>query len=276
MALASVIQLQSGSDSAKNLEMACEGIQHAAEAGAKLVALPEEFLTLGLTREQKKACAEEYNNGPFQTAIADCAKKNNIWVVAGTLPIKAPNGKIASTCIVFDSAGSVKARYDKIHLFDVTVSETERYCESDAFEAGDKVVVLDTPIGRVGLAICYDVRFPELFRAMAFQGAEVFILPSAFTIPTGTVHWEVLIRARAIENLCYMLAPNESGFRPQNVGTYGHSMIISPWGEVLAHTTHEPQVMLVEIDLKALENMRQEFPVLSHRKQTVMTAIKEL
>lgn len=270
MALASVSQLQSGEDVAENLAAAALAIREASEAGSKLIALPEEFLTLGLTRDAKKAISEPYQNGPLQNQLATFAKTYGIWVVAGTLPIQAPSGKIAASCIIFDDTGDIRARYDKMHLFDVMVSKTEKYCESEAYDPGKKLALCDTPIGRVGLSICYDLRFPEHYRALVAKGAEVIIIPSAFTIPTGKAHWEILVRARAIENLAYVLAPNEAGFRNKETGTYGHSIIVDPWGEIIANATTGNALLTADINIEKMQKIRSEFPVLTHRQHTVV------
>ena len=266
MALISILQLASGGDVQSNLDKACEGIKQAALAGAKLVALPEEFATLGLSSEAKGALAEKEGEGPLQNQLAQCASDHNIWIIAGTLPIQAANQKITSTCLVFDAKGKIQGRYDKIHLFDVQVNANEAYQESALVEAGRAIQVLDTPVGRIGLAICYDVRFPEQFRLMMQQGAEIIVVPSAFTIPTGQAHWEILLRARAIENLCYVLAPAECGVRMTGKGTYGHSLIIGPWGDIMQQAGMAPQLLTAEIDLARLYQIRDTFPALAHAK----------
>ncbi|HRE32745.1 MAG TPA: carbon-nitrogen hydrolase family protein, partial [Candidatus Berkiella sp.] len=206
---------------------ACEKIEKAALHGAKMAVLPEEFISLVLTPAEKLRIAENYLEGLIQKTLASTAKKNNIWIVGGTLPLLSDDkDKVYSSCLVWNNQGECVARYNKIHLFDVTVESGESYFESERIKAGNDMAVLETPFGKVGIAICYDLRFPELFRLMALNGAQIIVLPSAFTINTGKVHWEILIRARAIENLCYVIAPDQVGIRLSGHGTYGHTMII--------------------------------------------------
>lgn len=277
MALVAALQMASTKDVEHNLTMACEGIEKAALAGAKLVALPEEFLSLLLKPEEKVKIAEDYLNGPLQKALANAAKKNNIWVVAGTLPLRnESNDKIFSSCLTFNDKGECVARYDKIHLFDVTVENGESYFESQRIDAGDGICVIDTPFGKMGVAICYDLRFPELFRLMMLKGAQIIVLPSAFTVNTGKVHWEVLLRARAIENLCYVIAPNQVGVRLSGHGTYGHSMIVGPWGEVLVSLQEKPGLITTDIDMEKMQKIRTQFPVLTHCRPFLMKNLANL
>lgn len=271
MALLAVVQMASGSDLQQNMAMACEAIAQAAQMGAQLVAFPEEFATLGLSADQKMRIAEPYQQGPLQAQIAQCAAKHGIWVVAGTLPIKATDHKITASCLVFDAKGNIQARYDKLHLFDVQISETEAYNESNRVQAGNHTTVFDSPVGKMGLSICYDLRFPELYRRMMQQGAEILLVPSAFTQPTGKAHWEILLRARAIENLCYVAAPAEVGKRENGKGTYGHSMIIGPWGECLAQARTDPMVITAEIDLTKMRQIRHDFPALQHCRELLIS-----
>lgn len=267
-----VIQMTSGTDVRANLRMAYGLLQQAAEQGAQLAALPENFVLMGLSAQDKFAIAECDGDGAMQTWLANAARKLGLWIVAGTLPLKTDNeARVAAACLVVNAQGERVARYDKIHLFDVDVDDATRsYRESATIAPGQQVVLVDTPIGKLGLAICYDVRFPELFRQLsalsANGGAEVFVLPSAFTVPTGHAHWDVLLRARAIENLCYLLAPAQTGLHANSRETYGHSMIIDPWGEVLACQPDGPGVVSAEIDLERQRAMRQRFPALMHRR----------
>jgi len=248
-----------------NIETACQFIGKAAKRGAKLAVLPEEFATLSLTPEEKLKIAEMYDNGPIQQALSSCAKKNKIWVIGGTIPIKNEGNKIFARCIVWNEHGEGISHYDKIHLFDVKVGDQD-YQESKLVQPGDKLVVVDSPLGKIGLAICYDVRFPELFRELMLKGAEMVVLPSAFTIKTGTDHWEILLKARAIENLYYLIAPAEVGVRANSLGTYGHSIIIGPWGNTLAISENKPGVIFAEIDLEEMKKLRSQFPALTHRR----------
>ena len=268
MSIAAVIQMTSSADLHENLRTAHVLLQQAARRGAQLAALPENFALMGMSDQDKFAIAEQDGDGPMQTWLADTARELGIWIVAGTLPIKLPNEpRVAAACLVVNAQGERIARYDKIHLFDVEVDDATRsYRESATIAPGKQVVLVDTPIGKLGLAVCYDVRFPELFRQLSAQGAEVLVLPSAFTVPTGLAHWEVLVRARAIENLCYLLAPAQTGRHANGRETYGHSMIIEPWGEVLASQADGLGVITAEIDLERQRATRQRFQALSHRR----------
>jgi len=272
--IVAAVQTASSHNLQENIQKACQFIQQAAKQGAKLVVLPENFATLGLPREQALKNAETYQTGPLQQQLAEAAKANQVWVIGGTLPIKASHpGKIFSSCIVWNDHGESVARYDKTHLFDVNVTANQAYRESEILMAGNKIVVVPTPFGKIGLAICYDIRFPELFRAFMLQGAQIIVLPSAFTVETGTVHWETLLKARAIENLCYLIGAAEVGTRADGRTTYGHSMIVGPWGEILAHQDSGTGVILANIDLVKLKALREQFPVLSHYQSFVMQAL---
>ena len=201
-------------------------------------------------------------------AQVQMARELGMWIVAGTIPLKLGNSpRVAAACLVYDSHGEVVARYDKIHLFDVDVpGKSESHRESRSVQPGAVPVVVDTPAGRLGLAVCYDLRFPELFRALVDQGAEWFCLPSAFTVPTGRAHWEILLRARAIENLCHLVAPAQSGFHENGRETHGDSMIVDCWGRVLARLPRGTGVVVADIDLVRQREVRQNFPSLDHRR----------
>ncbi len=228
MTLCAAIQMASGPQVSANLLEAEKQIAEAVNAGAKLVALPENFAIMGMNEYDKVKVAEADGQGPIQEFLAATAKKYGIWIVGGTMPMQAsvPN-KVRAACLIYNDQGERVARYDKVHLFDVSVPDTaEEYRESDSVEAGEGSCVIDTPFGRLGVAVCYDLRFPEFFRPMARKGLDILVIPSAFTAKTGAAHWEVLLRARAIENLCYVLAPNQGGFHINGRQTYGHSMVI--------------------------------------------------
>ncbi len=263
MTIVAVIQMASGPDIHANMLKACSLIEKAAHKGAQLVVLPEEFATLGIPVLEKCALAARVEKEVLPP-LAHIAKKHKLWLVGGTLPTPAGHHKIYSSCFVWDPAGHCVARYDKMHLFDVTVGKGEQYRESDNVSPGKQVVVLETPIGKIGLAICYDIRFPELFRSFMLKGVQLVVLPSAFTINTGKAHWEILLKARAIENMYYMLAPNQYGNR------YGHSMIIGPWGETLAFQETGDGVLIAEIELEKMRLLRQQFPALSHCKENYL------
>ncbi len=267
--LVAAIQMTSGPDVQKNLNMAKELIAKAVNEGAKFVVLPEMFAVMGLDQMDKVKTRETFGHGPIQDFLHEEAKKHGIWLVGGTIPIAVTDSheKVNATCLVFDDKGEVRARYDKIHMFDVSIQATrESYHESKTTQAGSQVVVTPTPFGKLGLAVCYDVRFPELFRTMHDQGVEIVVLPAAFTFATGSMHWDVLVRARAIENQIYLIAAAQTGLHDNGRKTYGHSMIVDPWGVVKAHLTNEPGVVVSEIDFDYLKKIRAEFPVLSHRR----------
>lgn len=264
--ICAAVQMASSPNVSANLMEAQRLVAKAAESGAKLVVLPENFAIMGLRDTDKLAHAEAYGQGPIQEALARMAAQNGVWLVGGTLPIKgdAPN-KVRATCIVFNDKGESIARYDKIHLFDVNVpGSEERYRESETIEMGASPLVLDTPFGRLGVAICYDLRFPELFRLMASQRMDILAVPAAFTARTGAAHWELLVRARAVENLCYMIASNQGGFHINGRETYGHSMVVGPWGEVLGCLPTGAGVVTAEVALDQVTKVRRAFPVLEH------------
>lgn len=264
------IQMTSGPEVASNLAAAETLIAAAAGAGAGLVALPENFALMARSDAERLAVAEDDGHGPIQAFLADCARRHGVWLVGGTLPVKtAQPKKVRSACLLFDDQGRRVARYDKIHLFDVTLPNGEQYRESAVFESGTEVVVADTPFGKLGLAVCYDLRFPELFRAMLGRGAEIFVVPSAFTALTGRAHWEVLVRARAIENLAWMIAPAQGGRHANGRETHGHSMVVNPWGEILAHQENGPGVVLAVCDPLRQREIRAQLPSLQHRKLNV-------
>ncbi|WP_131781866.1 carbon-nitrogen hydrolase family protein [Legionella gresilensis] len=264
MVKVAAIQMTSSSSITANISIVEKYLQEVANQDISLVVLPENFAFMGTKEVDKLAIAEEFGNGLMQDSISRLAKEYNLWLIAGTIPIKTNGTRIRSACLVFDNKGLCQARYDKIHLFDVEVANREAYLESATVEPGDKVVVVDTPIGRVGLSVCYDVRFPELYRQLESKGAQLFVVPSAFTAITGLAHWEILLRARAIENLCYVLAPNQGGKHENGRETYGHSMIIDPWGKILAEKINNSGIVSASIDLAQLEILRQRFPCNRH------------
>jgi nitrilase len=268
---AAAIQMVSGDDLRANLDAAAHLLAEAAAAGARLAVLPENFALMGATEAAKLAVAETPGNGPIQEFLAEQAARHRLWLVGGTLPLREPpdSDRAYASCLVYDDAGRLRARYDKIHLFDVGLpGSQESYAESRSTLAGTDTVVLDTPFGRLGLAVCYDLRFPELFRRLAGEDAEVVAVPSAFTATTGRAHWDVLLRARAIENLCYLIAPDQGGTHPGGRETWGDSLIVDPWGQVPKRLPSGPGVVLGEIDLARLRQTRERFPVLQHRRLT--------
>ena len=268
MSVVAAVQMASGPNVKANLEEAEKLIKTAVQQNAELVVLPENFAIMGLTEVDKVTIAESAGDGPIQQFLLQQAKKHGVWIVGGTIPIESSvTGKVYSASLLFNDSGDMIARYDKIHLFDVVLEDSnESYNESETIESGDDVVVVDTPFGKLGMAVCYDLRFPELFRAMADVGMELCVLPSAFTNLTGRAHWESLLRARAIENLCYMIAPDQGGYHKSGRETYGDSMIIDPWGVVLNRLPHGTGVVVSDIDLEKLRKTRANFPALQHKR----------
>jgi nitrilase len=257
------IQMVSAPEVAANLEVAGRLIAEAAAAGAKLVALPEYFCILGRHETDKVKVRESDGAGPIQDFLAAAASRHRVWLVGGTLPLVSGDvKKVRNACLVFDAAGRRVARYDKIHLFGLELGE-HSFDEARSIEAGDRPVALDTPFGRIGLSVCYDVRFPELYRAAGV--VDMWFVPSAFTAATGAAHWELLLRARAVENQCYVIAPAQGGRHPNGRRTHGHSMIVDPWGEVLASRAEGEGVVLAELDAGRLAEVRQSLPALQHR-----------
>jgi deaminated glutathione amidase len=261
------IQMTSGADVSANLREARALLEEAARRGAQLAALPENFAFMGHSDADKRRIAEEDGRGPVQAFLADAARRLGIWIVGGTVPLRgAADGRVAAACLVYDSAGERRARYDKIHLFDVHLPErAESYRESANVAPGTAPVTVPTPVGRLGLSVCYDVRFPELYRSLSAAGAELLAVPSAFTEPTGRAHWEPLLRARAIENLCGVIAPAQSGFHANGRETYGDSMIVDHWGRVLKRLPRGRGCITAEIDLERQRRDRDSFPSLTHR-----------
>ena len=257
------VQMVSGPEVQANLAVAGELIAQAAGEGAQLVALPEYFCILGLRDGDKVSVREADGHGPIQDFLAETAAKNKVWLVGGSAPLAcADPDKVKNSCLVFDDAGRRVARYDKIHLFGFD-SGTERFQESRSIEPGSAVVTVDAPFARLGLSICYDLRFPELYRKMGV--VDLILVPSAFTATTGKAHWEMLLRARAVENQAYVLAPAQGGHHQNGRDTYGHSMIIDPWGKVLAVLASGPGVVMAEIDHAEIARVRQSLPALTHR-----------
>jgi predicted amidohydrolase len=261
------IQMASGSNVTANLQIADQLISEAVGMGAKLVVLPESFALMAMQLADNVDIREKPGGGPIQDFLSQQAARHGIWLVGGTLPMATEEAlKVRAACLVFDETGECVGRYDKVHLFDVTATPDEHYCESKTIEPGDQVVVLETPYGRVGLAVCYDLRFPELFRCMLTEGVEVLATPSAFTAVTGKAHWEILVRARAVENLCYLIAANQGGYHVNGRETHGNSMIIDPWGVVLTRLNQGAGVICADVDLKKQANLRRSFPTHKHRK----------
>jgi len=262
------VQMTSGDDPTANCEAAAVLAERAAEDHADIVVLPENFAALSGNAELRRRVAEEDGTGPVQDFVASLARRLGVWLVAGTIPIRGGDSqRPCAACCVYDNAGRRVARYDKIHLFDVTLPDRgESFRESANTGAGERPVAVDTPWGRLGLAVCYDLRFPELFRALAAGTMDLLAVPAAFTRPTGEAHWHTLVRARAIENLCYVAAAAQTGRHPGGRSSFGHSMIVDPWGEVLCDAGEEAGVIVAGADPARLNRIRRRFPVLSHRR----------
>jgi len=267
---AAAIQMNSGPDVAVNLDLADRLIAEAADDNCTLAVLPENFALMPEHGTDKAKHAEAPGSGPIQDFLAGAAKRHQLWVVAGSMPLVSPEiaaQRVYGACPVYDPQGAARALYRKIHLFDVDlVDKQESYRESNSMLAGDELVTVDTPCGRIGLTICYDLRFPEMFRRLVDDGATVFTVPAAFTETTGKAHWHTLLRARAIENLAYVIAPGQYGRHPDNRSTFGHSLICDPWGRILSERAEGNGIVSADIDPGLPAKLRSEFPALANRR----------
>ena len=263
------VQMVSTPDVDRNLDEARRLVAEAAAMGARLVALPEYFCLMGQRDTDKLAVAEPQGTGPIQQALAEAARTHGVWLVGGTLPVKVDGraDRVRNTCLVFSPEGQQVARYDKIHLFAFD-NGREQYDEGRVLEPGAQPVAFQAEGLRVGLSVCYDLRFPELYRALSPPGApcDLLCVPAAFTYTTGRAHWELLLRARAVENQCHVLAPAQGGTHENGRRTWGHSLIVDPWGEVLACREEGPGVVVAEIDAARTAQVRQQLPALKHRR----------
>jgi nitrilase len=266
---AAAVQMTSGTDVAANLREAGRQIAAARAAGAALVVLPENFSFMGKDDAARVASAEAAGEGKAQAFASACAREHGIWLVAGTIPIRHPDGRVLSRSLLIAPDGNVAASYDKIHLFDVSVptKPDESYRESATTVPGETVVSAATGLCRVGMCVCYDIRFPALYARLGRIGMDLLVVPAAFTVPTGRVHWQPLLQARAIESLVYVVASGQWGEHENGRLTYGHSMIIGPWGEVLDERPSGAGFVQAEINLAELARLRQQFPVLEHRRE---------
>ena len=262
------IQMTSGVAVDRNLAVTAECIHIAAREGAQLVVLPENFSSMGLHEADRSGMAEAAGQGPVQDFLADQAVRNKIWIVGGTLPVKSDDAlRPYAASLVFNPNGEQVARYDKMHLFDVGIpGQQEHYRESSHTYPGHQPVLVELPWGKLILSICYDLRFPELFRCFAAESPQFIVVPAAFTVATGKAHWQKLLQARAVENLCYVIAAAQVGTHENGRQTFGHSMIISPWGETLAEASGEVGVISAALDLEHQAQLRQRFPVLNHQR----------
>ncbi|MFI8745378.1 carbon-nitrogen hydrolase family protein [Pseudomonas sp. NPDC077186] len=275
-----VIQMVSQDDVLANLTQARQLLEQAAAGGARLAVLPENFAAMGRRDLAALGRAEALGQGPILPWLRQAARDLELWIVAGTLPLppdEAPEAKPHACSLLIDDAGQRVARYDKLHLFDVEVADNRgSYRESDDFAHGQRIVVADTPVGRLGLSVCYDLRFPELYGALRQAGAELISAPSAFTAVTGAAHWQVLVRARAIETQCYVLAAGQGGEHPGPRQTFGHSAIVDPWGRVLAEQDQGQAVLLASRDGAEQAAIRQRMPVQAHRRILSSDAVRPI
>ncbi len=263
------IQMASGPQVPANLLTAERLIADAARGGAQFIVLPENFAMMGIDEADKLAIREPPGQGPLQDFLAEQARQHGVWLNGGTIPIESDDPqRVYAASLLYDPEGRQVARYDKMHLFDVELLDAEeRYHESGTTKSGQGTVVVDTPFGKVGMAVCYDLRFPELFRDLLDAGAEIILLPAAFTALTGKAHWEILVRARAIENLVYVVAAAQGGYHINGRATWGHSMIVDPWGNIIAELdSSAPGVALGEVRRDYLTSTRQSFPTIEHRR----------
>ena len=257
------VQMTAGPEVSANLKEAARLIDIAVTKGAKLVVLPEYFCIMGMKDADKVVVREEEGSGPIQEFLGKTAKSHGIWLIGGSVPVvSARPDKVRNSCLVYDDSGKQVARYDKMHLFNFKFGE-EYYSEEETIEAGNKVVTLESPFGRIGLSICYDLRFPELYRSMG--EVDIILAPAAFTATTGKAHWEILVRARAIENMAYVIAPAQSGCHINGYKTHGDSMIVDPWGVILDHLPKGSGVVLANINQRHQRNLRNSLPALKHR-----------
>ena len=268
MGTVAAIQMTSSHVVGDNLAAAARLLREAKDRGAEIACLPENFSFIGLKDADKLQVAEADGAGPVQDFLSKTARELKLWILGGSTPLKGDSDRrVANTSLLYDGAGKRVARYDKIHLFDVTVpGRNERYLESKHVTPGESVVVADTPVGRLGMSVCYDMRFPELYRALVSRGAEWLAMPAAFTVPTGLAHWETLLRARAIENLCYVVAPAQAGTHTSGRDTYGDTLIVDYWGKVLSRLAQGAGVITAEFDPALQAETRARFPALENRR----------
>ncbi len=275
MGKVAAIQMTSSHIVADNLAAAAVLLREAKEAGADVACLPENFCFIGLKDADKLQIAEEDGRGPVQQFLSDTARSLKMWILGGTVVLRGDTPtRVANSSLLIDEAGKRVARYDKIHLFDVTIpGRNEQYRESSHVMPGREPVLADTPVGRLGMSVCYDMRFPELYRELVAQGAEWLAMPAAFTVPTGRAHWETLLRARAIENLCYVVAPAQTGTHSSGRETYGDSIIVDYWGQVLSRLAKGTGVITADIDLAKQADSRMRFPALANRQLGISSAV---
>ena len=268
------IQISSASDIQRNIELAEMLIDQAVDEGAQLVLLPENFAQIPSSKIKRQQAYEAIGSGPIQEFLATKSEQKSIYLVAGSVAIASEHShKAFSASLCFDPNGDLLARYNKIHLFDVQLPSGESYRESNTVEAGDKAMIGSLSWGNVGMSVCYDLRFPHLYRDLAKAGADILAVPSAFTEVTGTAHWHLLLRSRAVENACFVMAPAQGGAHANGRKTYGHSLIVSPWGEVLAEAGTEPGIIKAELNLEEIRSVRARLPSLEHDRDYVSPGV---
>jgi deaminated glutathione amidase len=260
------VQTTAAASFAPNIAAASTGIRAARAEGAELVALPENIGLMAKDSAATKALAEPESTHPVLAALREEAARCGVWVLVGSLAIRQDSGRLTNRSFLLNASGEITARYDKIHLFEATLPSGETYREADSFDAGTTAILAPTPWGKLGMTVCYDMRFPALYRTLAEAGASILAMPSAFTVPTGQAHWHVLLRARAIETGCFVIAPAQCGTHENGRRTYGHSLIVSPWGEVLADGGDTPGLTLATLDLTKVAEARQAIPALANRQ----------
>jgi deaminated glutathione amidase len=269
MTRVATIQMVSTANVDENLASAAMLIKQAAKQDCEFALLPEYFPIISDNEEDKLLHRETFGSGPIQNFLAEQAIDHGIWLMGGTIPLETgESNRVYNSCLLYSPDGKVVARYEKMHLFDVQVdnNDNESYNESHTISPGNKVVVAQTPFAPIGMSVCYDLRFPELYRSMLDQDITLITVPSAFTFATGKRHWEILLKARAVENLCYVIAANQGGQNTSRRTTWGHSMIIGPWGDILAEVKQGPGIAVADLDFNYLEGLRKTFPALTHRK----------
>lgn len=268
-----LLQMTSGIDPVANAMTLTDAVRAAAASGAAMLYTPEMSGLIDRDRSRAAASIVAEEDDGVLAAVREAAAKANIWVQLGSLAVRRPDGRLANRGFVIDAAGAIRARYDKLHLFDVTLATGESWRESASYAAGEGACVVDTPVGLLGLSICYDLRFPDLYRALSDAGAGVLAVPAAFTRPTGAAHWHVLLRARAIEAAAYVVAAAQTGIHADGRATYGRSLVVDPWGEVLLDMGDAPGLAFAEIDPARREDVRTRVPVLEHRRAIPPVAV---
>ena len=263
------LQVTSGPDMGKNIEVGCKSLRAAQDQGAELALMPENVGFLGPGKEMLQQATVEPSH-PALSAFCEMSAKTGMWTLIGSLAVLDAAGSLVNRSFLVNGTGSIVARYDKIHMFDVDLPGGEQYRESDRYKPGAAACLASTPWATIGLTVCYDIRFPHLYRRLAQRGAQVFTVPSAFTRPTGVAHWHVLLRARAIENGCYVLAPAQCGIHYGKRATYGHSLIVDPWGEIMEDAGQDPGVIVAELDLTKVISARNSLPSLHHDRSFAM------